>query len=200
MSFVSKVFDRNAAKKAGKQEVAAMQASIGANQQNTAENVQRFEPYSQFGQQAIGGINSLMGYGQPQDNGAGVLAALRARPGYQSRLNEGLDQVQQSAAAQGLLASGSTLKAVNDYGQDYASNEYDKELARQYQVLGVGQGAVQSQAGISGQGNQNNIDLITRQGQARANATRASSWGPVVDSAFKWGSKVASAHAGGKGF
>lgn len=67
-------------------------------------------------------------------------------PGYQFRLSEGNKQIQRNASATGNLASGRTLKELTRYGQDYASNEYDKWLQRYYQSLpplqslaGVGQ-------------------------------------------------------------
>jgi hypothetical protein len=56
-------------------------------------------------------------------------------PGYQSRLAEGNKQIGRTASATGGIASGSTLKALTRYGQDYASNEYDKWLQRYYQSL-----------------------------------------------------------------
>jgi hypothetical protein len=56
-------------------------------------------------------------------------------PGYQFRLAEGNKQIGRTASATGGIASGSTLKALTRYGQDYASNEYDKWLQRYYQSL-----------------------------------------------------------------
>lgn len=45
-------------------------------------------------------------------------------PGYQFRLQTGLDQMTNSAAARGGLLSGGTAKAMQDYAQNSASNEY----------------------------------------------------------------------------
>lgn len=45
-------------------------------------------------------------------------------PGYQFRLDEGAKSVQGSAAAQGGLLSGAAMKAMQRYGQGYASNEF----------------------------------------------------------------------------
>ena len=45
-------------------------------------------------------------------------------PGYQARLQTGEQAVQGSAAAKGSVLSGGTLKALNDYSQQFASNEY----------------------------------------------------------------------------
>ena len=45
-------------------------------------------------------------------------------PGYQFRKEEGQRGVENSAAARGGLLSGAALKAIQRYGQDFASNEY----------------------------------------------------------------------------
>lgn len=50
--------------------------------------------------------------------------------GYNFRLNEGRTTLENSAAARGGLLSGNTIKAVTNYGQNFASNEYDKAYGR----------------------------------------------------------------------
>lgn len=59
-----------------------------------------------------------------------TLADFTADPGYQFRMSEGLKGVQGSAAARGGLLSGGTLKALTQYGQDTASNEYSNAYNR----------------------------------------------------------------------
>ncbi len=54
----------------------------------------------------------------------GEWANFETSPGYQWRLSEGLKGVEASAAASGLLNSGSTAKALVEYNQNFASNEY----------------------------------------------------------------------------
>jgi hypothetical protein len=51
-------------------------------------------------------------------------------PGFQFRLKEGIQGLQRSAAAKGTLLTGGTLKDINSWAQDYASNEYDKVYNR----------------------------------------------------------------------
>jgi hypothetical protein len=51
-------------------------------------------------------------------------ADLLASPGYQSRLDASLQARNRSAAAQGTVLNGGTLKALDRTAQDYASNEY----------------------------------------------------------------------------
>lgn len=51
-------------------------------------------------------------------------------PSYQFRLQQGQDAIQSSAAARGGLLSGATLKALQGYGQDMASQEYQNAYNR----------------------------------------------------------------------
>lgn len=92
-------------------------------------------------------------------------------PSYKARLNQGLESVQGSAAAGGGLLSGATLKALNRYGQDFASqefqnayNRYNADQTNRYNrlsnVAGLGQSAA---AGVGNAGMQT--------GQAIANNT-----------------------------
>lgn len=47
-------------------------------------------------------------------------------PSYKFRFDEGMRPIQTSRAAQGLTRTGATLKALSRYGQNFASNEYDR--------------------------------------------------------------------------
>ncbi len=51
-------------------------------------------------------------------------------PGYQFRLGQGEQALQQGAAARGTLNGGATQKAILGYGQDYASNEFNNVYNR----------------------------------------------------------------------
>ena len=61
-----------------------------------------------------------------------TLDEFEADPGYQFRLQEGLKALERSAAAGGGLFSGATGKALQRYGQDYASGEYQKAYGREF--------------------------------------------------------------------
>lgn len=96
-----------------------------------------------------------------------TLADFQKDPGYDFRLNQGLDAVQGSRAARGSMLSGSTLKALSDYGSDYASSEYGKaydrfnnDRAQRFNrlatVAGIGQTATNN-VGTAGANAANNI-------------------------------------------
>lgn len=83
-------------------------------------------PYTAAGKQALATLQQMM------KDGPGEFTA---DPGYQFRLNQGNDNILANAAATGNLASGRTLKALQEYGQDYASHEYQNFINRYYQAL-----------------------------------------------------------------
>jgi hypothetical protein len=54
----------------------------------------------------------------------------QADPGYAFRMSEGMKGLERSAAARGGLLSGSTLKGIQRFGQDLASQEYQNAFNR----------------------------------------------------------------------
>lgn len=85
---------------------------------------------------------------------------LQMDPGYQFRLDEANKAIERSAAARGGLNSGSTMKALSRFNQDYASQEYgnayNREFNRLSQLAGLGGSGLQTQVG-AGQNMANNI-------------------------------------------
>lgn len=64
------------------------------------------------------------------------LAELQATPGYQFQLEQGLQGVNNSAAAKGGLLSGANMKAINDYAQGQASTGYQNAWDRAQTAYG----------------------------------------------------------------
>lgn len=132
-------------------------------------------------------------------------------PGFQARLKLGTDALERSAAARGGVLTGGTAKGLNQFAQDYASNEYGNVYARnwneyanrynQYQqnqtnqfnrlgaLSGIGQQTAQ-QLGMMGQNASNNVsnNLLSTaagMGQAYQNAGAANASG-YVGAANAW--------------
>lgn len=141
---------RNAKKAAQTQADSADKAS--QIQQEQFEKLRSdLEPYRQAGGTALAQMMGKMtpdGYFNQTYKGQDIYND----PSYQFRLNEGLGAVQQASANQGNLLSGATLKALNNYAQDYASQEYHNAYNRfnadqtnQYNrlsnLIGMGQNA-----------------------------------------------------------
>jgi hypothetical protein len=82
-------------------------------------------------------------------------AQLRATPGYQFRYNTGEGALQSGQAARHNVFSGRAGKELQQYGQDFASNEFGNEVNRLSNLMGQG---FQASTGLGnaaiGQGNQ----------------------------------------------
>jgi hypothetical protein len=57
-------------------------------------------------------------------------SVIKNDPGYQFRLGQGTQALEQSAAARGTLNTGGTLQDLVNYGQSYASGEYNQAYNR----------------------------------------------------------------------
>jgi hypothetical protein len=88
-------------------------------------------------------------------------------PGYQFRLSEGLKSLDRSAASRGGLLSGGTLKGIQRYGQDMASQEYTNAFNR-YQAERTG--TLNPFQAMAGQG-QSTANTLSNMGMNYANQT-----------------------------
>ena len=110
------------------------------------------------------GGNALASFGAPQQQATGVAPAntgqtaqqaadagfdiFRNSTGYKFRLGEGLDAVNSGYAGSGLLQSGAALRGINEYGQNFASNEFGNYLNALGSQQAVGAGSASSLAGV----------------------------------------------------
>jgi hypothetical protein len=117
----------------------------------------------QYGEQAAGAITGgVDAAGQSlnpamalQSNGTALSDMLASGPynnftqdpGYQFRLQQGQDTIQHAASAAGGRHGGDTLKALSEYNQNFASNEFGNYVNRQNNVMG-------QMMGLAGMGNQ----------------------------------------------
>lgn len=137
--------------------------------QQFAEQMRLQEPYRQAGLTGQNRLMDLLGLGANKgaaDYGKYArdfsMADYQADPGYAFRLSEGMKQLGRTAAGRGGLISGGTMKGLQDYAQNSASQEYGNAFnryqtnrANQLQPLGSlmssGQAAASNQAGAAGQ-------------------------------------------------
>ena len=87
------------------------------------------DPYKQAGATSL---SQMMGQMTPDGyfNQTYTGQDIYSDPSYQFRLQQGQNAIQSSAAAQGGLLSGATLKALQNYGQESASQEYGNAYNR----------------------------------------------------------------------
>lgn len=138
---------------------AAAQASQGFNYLKDNEFVQGAQDR---GGLASANIAALLGLGGDEAAAQEAFRQYQGSTGYQFRLGQGISAIEQSGAARGLLNSGATMKALNEYGQGLASSEFQNYLAALGGMESTGLGAAYN---VASQG--------TSAGQAAAQYTRA---------------------------
>jgi len=195
----SAVVGAGSAYASGKSQSKAAQKGMEAEERIAAENreLQRelanqqredFAPWREVGEQALNQMWSGVQSGAFEVGDIDVTKD----PGYQFRMDQGVDALDKSAAARGRLLSGAQQKGVTDYAQNVASQEYANayareanEKARKFNMLsGLSSGGQSSAAGqaqatsnlaqtqgniLSNLGRTQNIGY-QQQGQARAGA------------------------------
>lgn len=155
---------------------AAGQQSDAANRSADLQNAQYQQtradqqPFLQGGYNALARQQQLLGLGADQGTGGYGqysrdfgMADYQADPGYQFRLSEGLKGLQANAAARGGFG-GNTMRSMQDYAQNSASQEYGAAYNR-YQTNRANQlNPLQS---IAGQG-QTTANTLGTMGAAAA--------------------------------
>lgn len=137
-SVISGAMNARAAGQAASAQANGLRQGSAALTEGRDQANQQMQPYATGGLNAFNAQQALLGLG---GDSASAMAALENSPGYQFRLGQGLKGVQGSAAARGMLGSGATLKGLTQYGQDFASNEYDKRFNQLNGVANMGYNA-----------------------------------------------------------
>jgi hypothetical protein len=143
-SVVGGLYGASESRKAGSMQ---RDAATQASEQQAAQLAQQradLQPWVTSGGNANNKLSALMGL-----NGEDITAQLQATPGYQFRYDQGMQGVNNSAAARGNLLSGGTMKALAKYGQDFASNEYQNQFNRLNTMSNAGQSAAAGQGAAS---------------------------------------------------
>lgn len=166
---------------ASKQAGAENHASDLSNQQYEQTRADQ-APFREAGYNALGKIQTGMAPGGQFSKTFSGLGDLSSDPGYQFRMDQGMRGVDAGAAARGGVLSGAALKAEQQYGQDYASNEYNNafnrfqtnqtnSFNRLASVAGIGQTSANQTAAAGEQNVQNQTNAIV--GSANAGAAGA---------------------------
>lgn len=100
-------------------------------------------------------------------------------PSYQWRFDEGQRATERSAAANGDFFSGNTMIALQDRGQNAASQEFEADWGRLGDLAGDGEQATGTTVNVAGTYGANAANNIQTAGQARATGYRqaGNAWG-----------------------
>ena len=142
----------NASNKAAKASKDALAAQM-AQQQKVWDAA---SPYLEQGK------NALLRISDPTK----VLSNFQASPDYQFRLSQGMDAVGTDKAVNGLLRSGSALKALSNYAQNTAAGEFGNWWQRQSGLAGMGENALATAGGVANANSQAIGQNATNQGNA----------------------------------
>ncbi len=120
--------------------------ALALQQRMYEEGVARQKPFYEAGVNALPGYLSGIGPNGELVRGF-TMADYQADPGYGFRMSEGMKALERSAAARGGLMSGGTGKALQRFGQDLASQEYQNAYNRFRDTQGLRRNAL---AGVVG--------------------------------------------------
>lgn len=158
---------------AAKTEAKAANNASALSQKQYEQSRADLAPWRLAGTAAVNKLAMLQGLAAPagmslSDAQKAAASTFTQSPGYGFRLSEGLKAVDRGAASRGLLRSGRTLKAEQEYGEGLAANEYDAWANRLMSTAGLGQNATTTTGnlGVSAAGQQAAAGMAA--GQARA--------------------------------
>jgi len=193
LGFFQDLFTNDVAKDAANDKITGLNAGYGqasglyqqgrdALTSNYAAGLKPFESLSTLGTNGANaygdatGANGASGY-------ANAVNSFQQNPGYQFALNQGLQSIDRGAASRGMVTSGNTLNAEQQYGTGLANQNYQQYVQNLQPYLqqqttasvagAQGEGTLLSNLGNSlnsSYGNQGNLAYNTQAGIGNANA------------------------------
>ena len=129
-------FANKSSKKASKAQANAMDAYLREMRMSSQKAISYQQPYEQAGRS---GLNLLQQYltGDPM----ATQNRLEQSPGYQFRLQQGHNSIQNLLASRGGLKSGGAMKALEEFAQGTASQEFGNQVGYLQGLAGIGQNA-----------------------------------------------------------
>mgnify|MGYP003653186803 CR=1 FL=1 len=186
-----------AAREASGAEADAAAQAGGISERQYAEAREDFAPYRSVGKNALYNLASL--YGLDYEGAPGTADQRQAfakdqfttSPGYEFRREEGLRGINQAGAAAGKLASGQTLKALQRYGDERASEDYGNYTNRLASLAGVGQSATGSTSNLGAADAGRRASAATDEGAARASGYvgEANAYTNAINNMLYWGGR-----------
>ena len=172
------VLGAKSARKGAKKAAAAIQGAADKNNalagQVYQETTNALAPYAQQGNPAGTQINAMLGLNGTPAQTQGF-DQFRNSTGYQFRLGEGMDALNSGYAGAGVLQSGAALRGAQEYGQNFASNEFGNYVGLLDNQQRLGLSATMGQAGLGQNyvGTVSGNNMYAADGQANAALIRA---------------------------
>jgi hypothetical protein len=170
-------FANKSSKKAAKAQANAMAAYLAQMSQGRDKAISYQQPYEQAGRS---GLNLLQQYltGDPM----ATQNRLEQSPGYQFRLQQGQNSIQNLLASRGGLKSGGAMKALEEFAQGTASQEFGNQVGYLQGLAGIGQNAATAMgnAEMMAGTNMANASQQGILGQGMAMANRDAQMGNII--------------------
>jgi len=170
-------FANKSSKKAAKAQANAMDAYLAQMRMGRDKAISYQQPYEQAGRS---GLNLLQQYltGDPM----ATQNRLEQSPGYQFRLQQGQNSIQNLLASRGGLKSGGAMKALEEFAQGTASQEFGNQVGYLQGLAGMGQNAATAMgnAEMMAGTNMANASQQGILGQGMAMANRDAQMGNII--------------------
>lgn len=170
-------FGNKSSKRAAKAQGSAMNAYLTQMRQGRDNALSYYKPYEEAGRS---GLSLLQQYltGDP----AATQNRLEQSPGYQFRLNQGQNSIQNLLASKGGLKSGAAMKALEEYAQGTASQEFGNQVNYLQNFANMGQQSATGMANaeLFAGSNMANASQQGILGQGMAMANRDAQMGNII--------------------
>lgn len=170
-------YANKSSKRAARAQANAMDAYLAQMRRSKEAAIGYQRPYEEAGRS---GLNLLQQYltGDPTS----TQARLEQSPGYQFRLNQGQNSIQNLLASRGGLKSGAAMKALEEFAQGTASQEFGNQVGYLQGLAGIGQNASieMSNAEMQAGSNMANASQQGILGQGMAMANRDAQMGNII--------------------
>lgn len=138
----------SAIKKASAASQQAADANNALQRDIYSKNTTNLAPFMQRGNVAGDRINALLGLGGDANAARTAFDQFRGSTGYDFRMGQGVDAINQNNVTSGLLKSGKSLKDLTTFGQGIGSQEFGNYLGYLSGQQGVGLSGANALAGV----------------------------------------------------
>ena len=175
----SAVGGKKASKAAGEQadamryaaDQAANTAKLGYNYLTSGAGAPAINQYVNNAGAAGNELMGLLGLGGNQQAANNALGNFLNSSNYKFQLNQGLNAASGNAATRGMLDSGATLKALNDYGQNMAHGALQGYMGNLYNLGTQGLDALKTVGAAGSQAGQAGASALMNGANSAANLT-----------------------------
>jgi len=142
------------------------QAAINEQQNEYNQTRADYAPWRTAGSNALTAVQQAYGLIPSSKPYGGFTTS----PGYQFRVDQGIQAIDRGAAARGALTSGGTVKEEQRYGDNLAGSEFNNYTSNLENIAGLGEGATSGTAAAGSSAASNISNLLIASGNARASS------------------------------